>query len=453
MAPADPGGGWDTTAREMAKVFEDEQLIPKNVEVYNVSGAGGIIGLAQLAAKRKGEANQMMVMGLVMLGAIETNQAPLDVSDTTPIAALTSEPEAIVVRAESDIRDVGDLVERMKADPSKVSFAGGSAGGTDQILLGLLAKAGGVDPKETKYIAYSGGGEANQAILSGSVSAGISGASEFEDQVDAGKMRVLAVSTEEPVQVGGKEAPTLQDAGFDVVMQNWRGVVAPPDILPAERDAMVRAMERLHAAPGWKEALERNGWDDFFKPGDEFSAFLREEDERVDGVIADLGLGAPEAERSWRGPRAWGLALLGIAIAVLIATTTIRSQEGYAATGPRFAPLLVGIFMLVLALLFLARTVIRPDVELGARARREHATTAWPPPALVLVALVAYALLLEPLGYVVATAAFFVAVARVLGSRQPVRDVIVGFGLGLVLFIAFTEFLGVDLPAGLTPIT
>jgi putative tricarboxylic transport membrane protein len=292
MAPADPGGGWDTTAREMAKVIEDGDLIGEGVEVYNVTGAGGTIGLAQLATKRKGEAEQMMVMGLVMLGAIETNQAPLDVSDTTPIAALTSEPEAIVVRSESDIRDLRDLVERMKADPGSVAFAGGSAGGTDQILLGLLAKAGGIDPAETKYIAYSGGGEANQAILSGSVAAGISGASEFEDQVEAGEMRVLAVSTEEPVTVGGEEAPTIRDSGYDVVVENWRGVVAPPDILPAERDAMVRALERLHDAPGWRAALERNGWTDFFKPGEEFTRFLESENARVDRIIADLGLGA-----------------------------------------------------------------------------------------------------------------------------------------------------------------
>jgi putative tricarboxylic transport membrane protein len=291
MAPADPGGGWDTTAREMARIMEGTKLIPKSVEVYNVSGAGGTIGLAQLASKRAGESNQMMVMGLVMLGAIETNQAPLDVSDTTPLAALTSEPEAIVVRAESDVRDLEDLVDRMRDDPSAVSFAGGSAGGTDQILLGLLAKAGDVDPSETKYIAYSGGGEANQAILSGSVTAGISGASEFEDQVSGGKMRVLAVSTDEPVRVGGKEAPTIRDAGFDVVVENWRGVVAPPDILPAERTAMVAALDRLHASPEWEEALERNGWTDFYKPGDEFTRFLAAENRRVDRIIADLGLG------------------------------------------------------------------------------------------------------------------------------------------------------------------
>jgi len=291
MAPADPGGGWDTTAREMAKVIEDADLVGRNVEVYNVTGAGGTIGLAQLAAKRKGDANQLMVMGLVMLGAIATNQAPLDVGDTTPIAALTSEPEAIVVRAESDIRDLEDLVERMREDPGSVAFAGGSAGGTDQILLGLLAQAGDIDPSETKYVAYSGGGEANQAILSGSVDAGISGASEFEDQVDAGKMRVLAVSTADPVQVGGKEAPTIRDAGFDIVVENWRGVVAPPDILPAEREAMIDAIGRLHDTPAWQEALDRNGWTDFFKPGDEFTEFLRSEDERVDTIIADLGLG------------------------------------------------------------------------------------------------------------------------------------------------------------------
>ena len=291
MAPAEPGGGWDTTAREMAAVIERGDVIDKGAEVYNVAGAGGTIGLAQLAAKRKGDSDQMMVMGLVMLGAIETNQAPLDVADTTPIAALTSEPEAIVVREQSDIRDLEDLVERMKRDPAEVSFAGGSAGGTDQILLGELAKAGGVDPAQTKYIAYSGGGEANQAILSGSVTAGISSASEFEDQVDAGKMRMLAVSTAEPVRVAGKEIPTIRDAGFDVVIENWRGVVAPPDIEPGERDAMVAAIERLQGTPEWREALERNGWDDFFKPGDEFARFLESEDRRVDGIIADLGLG------------------------------------------------------------------------------------------------------------------------------------------------------------------
>jgi putative tricarboxylic transport membrane protein len=166
------------------------------------------------------------------------------------------------------------------------------------------------------------------------------------------------------------------------------------------------------------------------------------------------GNGEPGVPRmSWRGPRAWGVVLLGLAIAVLAATTAIRSPDGYAVTGPRFFPLVVGIFLLVLALLFLARTIVRPDVELAERAAREQAATDWTPPAVVAGALLAYALLLEPLGYIVATTLFFPAVAFILGSRSHVRDAIAGLVLGTVLYVAFTQFLGVDLPAGLTPIT
>jgi len=161
----------------------------------------------------------------------------------------------------------------------------------------------------------------------------------------------------------------------------------------------------------------------------------------------------PPAPRAYGGPRIWGLLLLALAIAVLAATTTIRSQEGYAATGPRFAPLVVGIALLVLSLLFLARTTVRPDIDLAERAAREAAATDWFGPIAVVVALLAYVLLMEPLGYVLATAIFFPAVARVLGSRSPIRDALIGLALALVLFVAFTEFLGVDLPAGLTPIT
>jgi len=292
LAPADPGGGWDTTARELARVLERERVIDRSAEVYNVSGAGGTIGLAQLATRREGESNQLMVMGLVMLGAIEANEAPVDLADTTPVAAITSEPEAIVVPARSDVRTLRDLVERMRRAPRQTSFAGGSAGGTDQILLGLLAQAARVDPSQPRYIAYSGGGEAVQAILSGSVTAGISGASEFEDQVQAGRLRMLAVSTPEAIRVAGREVPSMREQGLDVVVENWRGIVAPPGIRPAERAAMVRAVSRARATSEWRRALARNGWRDFFKPGDEFARYLASERRRVAQVIDAIGLGA-----------------------------------------------------------------------------------------------------------------------------------------------------------------
>lgn len=290
MAPADPGGGWDTTARVMGQTLTQSKAVDKGIEVYNVPGAGGTIGLSQLTSKQAGKSNNLMVMGLVMVGAIETNKSPVDLSKTTPIAALTTEPEAIVVRSQSKYKTMQQLVDDMKADPAKISFGGGSAGGTDQILVGLVAKAAGVDPSKPKYVAYSGGGEATQSILSGSVDAGVSGVSEFADQVEAGKMRVLAVSTAEQLQVGGKEAKTLKQQGLDVEITNWRGVVAPPDIKPADRDAAIEAITKLHDSSQWKAALEKNGWTDFFKPGDEFQTYIDSETKRVKTVLGDIGL-------------------------------------------------------------------------------------------------------------------------------------------------------------------
>jgi putative tricarboxylic transport membrane protein len=157
--------------------------------------------------------------------------------------------------------------------------------------------------------------------------------------------------------------------------------------------------------------------------------------------------------RSFTGPRVWGLLLLAAGIAVLAATTAVRSQEGYAATGPRFIPLIVGVVLVALSLVFLLRTTLLPDEDLAERAAQEAAETEWRTPLLVVAGLIAYAYLLEPLGYVLATTVFVPVVARVLGSRSPVRDVVVGLGLGLGVYVAFTEYLGVPLPAGLTPIT
>jgi putative tricarboxylic transport membrane protein len=290
MAPADPGGGWDSTARVMSQAMKEAKTIDKSIEVYNVPGAGGTIGLSQLSSKQAGKSNELMVMGLVMMGAIETNDSPVDLSKTTPIASLTTEPEAVFVRSDSKYKTMQDFVDAMKADPSKISVGGGSAGGTDQILLGLIAKAAGVDPSKPKYVAYSGGGEAAQSILSGSVDAGISGISEWADQVEAGKMRVLAVSTAESLEVGGKPAKSLKEQGLDVEITNWRGIVAPPDIEPAERDAAIEAITKLRDSPEWKQALEKNGWTDFFKPGDEFKSFMDTESTRVKDVLGEIGL-------------------------------------------------------------------------------------------------------------------------------------------------------------------
>jgi putative tricarboxylic transport membrane protein len=296
MAPAAPGGGWDTTAREMQRVLQEEGIAP-TVEVYNVEGAGGTVGIAQLVNDEAGNDHHLMMMGLVMIGAIATNASPVTLEQTTPISSLTAEFEVIVVPADSEYQSLDDLVAAFQADPTAISWGGGSAGGTDHILVGLIAQAAGVDPTQINYVPFSGGGEALAAILGGQVSAGVSGVGEWLDQIESGELRALAVSGVAAAEAGGATpvasapiAPTLQEQGIDVELANWRGVVAPPEISDEGQDCLIAVVEQMVASEGWVQTREQYGWQDFAMFGDEFGTFLETERERVTGILTELGL-------------------------------------------------------------------------------------------------------------------------------------------------------------------
>nr|WP_246529625.1 tripartite tricarboxylate transporter substrate binding protein [Microvirga zambiensis] len=287
MAPAAPGGGWDQTARSMQQVLMQSGLT-KSVQVTNVPGAGGSIGIAQLVNNSKGDGNQLMVNGFVMMGALLTNKSPVTLEQVTPIARLTAEAEAIVVPLNSPIKSVQDLVTAIKADPSKVRWAGGSAGGVDHIAAGLFAKTAGADPTKINYIPFSGGGEALAAILGGKVTAGISGLGEFESQIKAGKLRLIAVTA--PTQREGMATPTLKDQGVDLEITNWRSVVAPPGISADQKKTLTETIDKMVKSPAWQEVLKQKGWDDAYLSGDEFAAFLKAENDRVHEVLTSIGL-------------------------------------------------------------------------------------------------------------------------------------------------------------------
>ncbi len=287
MAPAAPGGGWDQTARSLQAVMQSEG-ISGNVQVVNVPGAGGTIGLAQFASQQKGNPNALIVGGYVMVGAILTNQSPVTLADVTPIARLTGEYEAIVVPANSEIQNIGQLVEKLKADPGSVSWAGGSAGGTDHIGAGLIAKAAGVDPTKINYIAYSGGGEALAAILGGQVTVGISSYGEFQAQVAAGTLRLLAVSSAE--RIAGADAPTLKESGLDVVLQNWRMVAAAPGLTDEQKAAVTADVEKLAKSAAWQETLKTKNWQDTYLVGAAFEEQLAKDIAATEAILKDIGL-------------------------------------------------------------------------------------------------------------------------------------------------------------------
>ncbi|MGM1028682.1 MAG: Bug family tripartite tricarboxylate transporter substrate binding protein [Actinomycetota bacterium] len=290
IAPADPGGGWDQTARAVGQNLTDAGLVG-SAPVENIGGAGGTVGLASLATET--DPNTLMIMGSVMVGAVETNASETRVEDMTPIAKLTEEPLVIVVPADSEYESLQDLVDAIVAEGQGVAVTGGSAGGIDHILAGLLLTEAGVDaaevPATLNYVANSGGGEALTMLLGGTVQAGISGVGEFSESVLSGDLRALAVSSEEPAEAL-PEVPTIQDEGIDVTVTNWRGLIAPGGISDAERTALVDLVTELHEQEAWAETLSTNGWTDAFMSGDEFDAFLTEDITRTQETLRTIGL-------------------------------------------------------------------------------------------------------------------------------------------------------------------
>lgn len=287
IAPAKPGGGWDQTARSMQEVLQGAGLA-KAVTVENVAGAGGTVGLAQFADKNKGDGSALLVNGLVMVGAVLTNQSPVSLNDTTPIARLTGEYEVIVVPANSPLKTLADLAGAMQNDIGSVSIGGGSAGGTDHILAGLVAQAAGADATKLNYVPFSGGGEALAAILGGHVTAGISGYGEWEGQIKSGELRALGISS--GAKVEGIDIPTLTEQGINVELANWRSVVAAPGISDEQKKALIDMVDAMHSSDAWKKVLADKKWIDLYMSGDEFGAYLKSEDERVTAVLKTIGL-------------------------------------------------------------------------------------------------------------------------------------------------------------------
>jgi putative tricarboxylic transport membrane protein len=286
FVPAGPGGGWDGLGRAIELVARPAGLVG-SFQFENVGGAGGMVGLPRFAAQRRGRGDAVLIGGSVMVGAGITNRSPVTIKDVTPIARMTEEVGVVVVPANSEFQSIAQLVAALRANPGAVAVGGGSAGGTDHITLGLMLKALGRNAREASYVAFAGGGPAQAAILGGQVKAGISGYSEFAEQIKAGRMRALATSG---ATRSDPALPTLRESGVDVVTSNWRGVFGAPGITAAQRSALAGLMTAIHATPAWREILATRGWDDAFLAGADFDAALTKDIADTEGVLRDLGL-------------------------------------------------------------------------------------------------------------------------------------------------------------------
>ena len=410
VAPAAPGGGWDQTARVMQQVLQ-QSGVARATSVENVPGAAGTIGLARFMGAERGNPDALLVSGLIMLGGIVTHRSPVTLRDVTPIARLTGEYEVIVVPSTSPFRTLQDVIARLRERPASISWGGGSAGGSDQILAGLVADAAGVDPSRINYIAFSGGGESLSAIVGGQVSVGVNGLAELAAQIDAGTIRVLAISSGE--RLPGLDAPTLREQGIDVVFENWRSVVAPPGITPADRDRLAGAVEAMVRSTAWRDALGRYRWLDRYLAGDAFAAFVAAEEARVRTVLRKLG-------------------------------TEGAGGEGTVPTGRYPIFVLVGLAVFALAALVRPR---RPP----SRLRRFGETGREGVRSIVLLAAGAalYLISAERAGFVIASTVLFWLTARAFDDRHAIRDAVAAAGVATASYLLFARVLDVSLPAGI----
>jgi putative tricarboxylic transport membrane protein len=274
MIPANPGGGWDTTGRALGKALQDAGVAGA-VSFENKGGAAGAIGLAQFVNASKGDGNALMVMGAVMLGGIITGKPPVTITQATPIARLTSEYNVFVVPAASPFKNMKDVVEALKKDPGSVKWGGGSRGSTEHIAAAMLAREVGVDAAKINYVPFRGGGEAVAAILGNNVSVGGSGYSEFQQYIEAGKMRAIAVTS--ATRLKGIDVPTMKEQGFNVELGNWRGVYAAPGITPEQRKALVDMVVKATKSKSWAEAMEKNNWTPALLVDKQFEDFVERE--------------------------------------------------------------------------------------------------------------------------------------------------------------------------------
>ncbi len=286
LAPAAPGGGWDQTARAMQAALQENPA--DAIRVVNVAGAGGTIGLAQLVNAGRGRGDMLLVTGLIMVGAVLTNQSPVTLAEATPIARLTGDYEVLVVPDVSPYAGLSAFIDAWRQNPGALAIAGGSAGGTDHMLAGLLASEVGMDPTQINYVPHSGGGESLASILGAQVAAGINGLSELAPFIEAGRLRALAISSQ--TRLPGREIPTFQEQGVDLTLTNWRGVVGPPDLTDARRAELTTLIEVMHRSDTWRATLARNDWIDLYQSGPEFEAFLEAEHARAAEVLGSIGL-------------------------------------------------------------------------------------------------------------------------------------------------------------------
>jgi putative tricarboxylic transport membrane protein len=293
IAPSGAGGGLDKTARALTKALGETKLVQQTMTVENKPGGGQAVGLAEFVTKEKKNSYKLFLpsVPLIINNLKKEGNSPYSYKDLTPIAQLTKDYGVILVNKDSKYKDLKSLFEDMKAHPSKITLAGGSAPGSQDHLIAMLpAVKAGIDPKTIKYISYDGGGEAITALLGGNADVLATDISGAEEYIRAGKVRALGISSPTRLKGAQNNIPTYKEQGIDAEFTIWRGLFGSKGMSPEAVKFWEEKIKALSETEQWKKELQTNGWENGYKNSADFKKFLEEQEKSIQELLTSLDM-------------------------------------------------------------------------------------------------------------------------------------------------------------------
>ncbi|QAS53577.1 tripartite tricarboxylate transporter substrate binding protein [Halobacillus litoralis] len=289
VAPAGAGGGWDTTARSVGKILEEEEIMEQSVGVVNKEGGGGAVGWSYINSTNN--PHNIFVSSPPLIFVPLNGQSDLSHDDFTPLANMIADYGAFAVAEDAKWENLNELFEDMKKDPSSVTVVGTSSPGSmDHMQFVAIAKEAGVDIQKIKYVSAQDGGGMTQ-ILNGSADVYSTGIAETVEQVKADKVRVLGITAEERLE--GEvlsEFPTAKEQGIDATFVNWRGFFGPGDMTEGQVKYYEEKLKEVSDSEAFADIRKNYGWNEMYMDSEEYGKFLDEQKEELGTLMEELGL-------------------------------------------------------------------------------------------------------------------------------------------------------------------